>query len=219
VASRVEAEPFGGKYPLQRWPPGKSTKEVWHLPLDPNIAPGLYNLRMGLFRRADGEMIDAMPIYSTLLADWTFHAPITLIKIPVARPSAEELRAAKSAQARVGDKFLLANYALQTDRATNRARLTLYWECLAKSDVDYIVFAHLLDSSGAILAQRDAPPRGGKYPTTIWDPGEIVKDEYDLEILASARGPFSLVVGMYSPVTQQRLPIGNADHVKIDLEF
>ncbi|MCI0476102.1 MAG: hypothetical protein L0Y55_07625, partial [Anaerolineales bacterium] len=61
VVSRVEAEPFGGKYPLQRWPPGKYALEQWRVPLDQNIAPGLYNLRIGLFRRTDGEMIDAMP--------------------------------------------------------------------------------------------------------------------------------------------------------------
>ena len=71
VASRVEAEPFGGKYPLQRWPPGKYALEVWRLPLDPNIAPGLYTLRMGLFRRVDGELIDVMPMYSISVADWT----------------------------------------------------------------------------------------------------------------------------------------------------
>ncbi len=219
VASRVEAEPFGGKYPLQRWPPGLQAAVPWRLPLDPNIAPGLYNLRLGLFRRVDGEMIDAMPIYSVSTADWAFHAPLARIKIPVARPSADELRATKSLQARVGDKFILANYALEADRAANRAHLTLYWQCAAPSDADYIVFVHLLDASGTIVAQRDARPRDGKYPTTIWDVGEIVKDEYDLAIPADARGPFSLAVGMYAPLTQKRLPIGNSDHIIINVGF
>ena len=219
VASRVEAAPLGGKYPLQRWPPGISVAEAWHLPLDPNLAPGLYNLRMGLFRRADGEMIDAMPIYSVSTADWTFYAPITKIKIPVARPSTDELHAAKSLQAHVGDQFILANYALQADRASNRAHLTLYWQCAAPSGGDYTVFVHLLDASGNIVAQRDAPPRDGKYPTSIWDVGEIVKDEYDLPIPADARGPFSLAIGMYSPLTQKRLPIGNSDYLIINLGF
>ena len=116
-------------------------------------------------------------------------------------------------QARVGDKFILANYALQADRAANRVHLTLYWQSAAPSDTDYTVFVHLLDSSGNIVAQRDAPPRDGKYPTSIWDVGEIVKDEYDLAIPADARGPFSLAIGMYSPLTQKRLPIGNSDHL------
>ena len=219
VANRVEAAPLGGKYPLQRWPPGIYVAEAWHLPLDPNLAPGLYNLRMGLFRRADGEMINAMPIYSVSTADWVFYASLTRIKIPVARPSADELRAAKSLQMRVGDKFILANYALQADRASNRAHLTLYWQCAAPSDGDYTVFLHLLDASGDIVAQRDAPPRDGKYPTSIWDVGEIVQDEYDLTIPADARGPFSLAIGMYSSLTQKRLPIGNSDRLIVNLGF
>jgi hypothetical protein len=164
-------------------------------------------------------MIDAIPIYSVSIADWALYAPLARIKIPVARPSADELRATKSLQARVGDKFVLAHYALAADRATNRAHLTLYWQCAAPSDADYTAFVHLLDASGKVVAQRDAPPRDGKYPTTIWDVGEIVKDEYNLAIPADARGPFSLEIGMYASLTQKRLPIGNSDHVVINLGF
>ncbi len=217
VVSRVEAEPFGGKYPLQRWPPGKYALEHWQLALPPDLAPGRYDLRMALFRRVDGALIDAMSVYSTSMADWTFYAPLTTIKIPVAPPSADELRAAKSLQARVGDAFALTHYALTTDRATNRVRVTLYWQSIAPSAEEYTVFVHLLDASGAIVAQRDAPPRDGAYPTSIWTPGEIVKDEYELQIPANARAPLSLAIGMYSPVTQQRLPIGASDYVTIQI--
>ena len=219
VASRVEAAPFGGKYPLQRWPPGKSVSETWHLQLDPNLAPGQYHLRMGLFRRADGEMIDASPIYSVSAADQMPYAPIAKIKIPVTRPSPDELSAAQPAQILVGDTFMLAHYALQADRATNRVHLTLYWQSIARSESDYTVFVHLLDSSGDIIAQRDLPPRGGTYPTALWDPGEIVKDAYTLEIPAAARPPFSLAIGMYSPLTQKRLPVGSRDHLIINFGF
>jgi len=219
VVSRVEAEPFGGKYPLQRWPPGKYVVEHWRVPLPPTLAPGRYEVRMALFRRTDGELIDAIPIFSVSMADWRLYAPLTAIKIPLAPPSADELRAAKSLQARVGDAFALTHYALATDRATNRVRVTLYWQSIAPSAEEYTVFVHLLDASGTIVAQRDAPPRDGAYPTSIWTPGEIIKDEYELQIPANARAPFSLAIGMYSPVTQQRLPIGARDYVAIDLEF
>jgi hypothetical protein len=219
VVSRVEAEPFGGKYPLQRWSPGKYALEHWQIPLPPQLAPGSYDLRLALFRRVDGELIDAMPIYSTSMADWRFYAPLTRIKVPLTPPSADELRAAKTLQARVGDAFVLTHYALNVDRATSRARVTLYWQSIAPTQTDYTVFVHLLDASGAIVAQRDAPPRAGMYPTSLWETGEIIKDEYELQIPANARAPFSLAIGMYSPITQQRLPIGASDHVVIDLGF
>jgi len=160
-----------------------------------------------------------MPIFSISTADWKLYAPLAAIKVPVAPPSAAELRAAKSTHARVGEHFALTHYALDADRATNRARVTLYWQCRAPSDSDYTVFVHLLDVSGAIVAQRDAPPRNGAYPTSLWDAGEIVPDEYELAIPATARGPFSLAIGMYSPLTQKRLPVGDRDHITIDLGF
>lgn len=219
VSSRVEAEPFGGKYPLQRWPPGKYALEQWRVPLPTTLAPGRYELRLGLFRRVDGELIDALPIYSISMADSQTHAPLTAIKIPVAPPPAEELRAAKSLQLRVGDSFALTHYALDVDRPAARVRVTLYWQCRARAKTDYTVFVHLLDAAGNIVAQRDAPPRAGTYPTSIWDVGEIIPDEYTLPIPADARGPFSLAIGMYAPLTQQRLPIGDRDHLSIELGF
>ncbi|MCX7838218.1 MAG: hypothetical protein N2559_02005 [Anaerolineae bacterium] len=219
VVSRVEAEPFGGKYPLQRWPPGKYALEHWQIPLPSQLAPGSYDLRLALFRRVDGELIDAMPIFSTSMADWRFYAPLTRIKIPLTPSSADELRTAKPLHARVGDAFALSHYTLDVDRTTNRVHVTLYWQSVAPSQTDYTVFVHLLDASGAIVAQRDVPPRDGTYPTSIWEIGEIIKDEYELQIPANARAPFSLAIGMYLPSTQQRLPIGASDHIRIDLGF
>ncbi|MDE3090155.1 MAG: hypothetical protein KGJ80_12300, partial [Chloroflexota bacterium] len=71
------------------------------------------------------------------------------------------------------------------------------------------------DPGGRIVAQSDAPPRGGAYPTSIWDPQEIVTDAYDLAIPADARGPFSIEIGMYSQPDLKRLPIGADDHLTL----
>jgi len=95
----------------------------------------------------------------------------------------------------------------------------LYWQCAALSDADYTVFVHLLDASGNIVAQLDAPPRNGKYPTSIWDVGEIVKDEYDLPIPTDAARTAFACRRMYSSLTQNRLPIGDSDHLIINLGF
>ena len=219
VVSRVEAEPFGGKYPLQRWPPGKYALEEWRIPVPSHLAPGYYDLRMALFRRVDGELLDAIPIYASSMAEWKLYAPLARIKIPLPPPSADALRAAKPLDARVGETFTLSHYAVTLDRATGRVRVTLYWRCVAPNTADYTVFVHLLDASGAIVAQHDAPPRRGTYPTSIWEVGETITDEYELTIPAGARAPFTLAIGMYAPLTQQRLPIGASDHVTIEVGF
>ena len=142
-------------------------------------------------------------------------APLAKIKVPLAPPPTEELNAATKLEAHVGDNFSLARYALKYDAATRSVRLTLYWEGLAKTVTDYTVFVHVLDSGGAVVAQKDAPPLDGAYPTSIWDVQEIVKDPYALVIPAGARGPFSIEIGMYTQPDLKRLPVGNADHIML----
>ena len=217
VVARIERDPFNGKYPLERWPPGKYAQDVWNLPLDPNLAPGAYDLQMALFRRSDGSLVDDVRRIYALNPAPMATAPITRIKIPVTPPSAEELRAAKSIQAKVGDNFMLASYALQTDRVAGKVHLTLYWQGMKKSDENYTAFVHLLDASGQVVAQKDAEPLDGKYPTSIWDTGEIIKEEYDLTIPSDARAPFSIEIGMYEQLSQKRLLVGDSDHIEFQI--
>ena len=219
IVSQVAGEPFAGKYPLQRWPPGVPARDVWTLPLAPDIAPGVYELRMGLFRRTDGQETDtwyADPKSGAIISNkkplWGA-APIAQIKVPLPPPSAGELSAATPLNARVGDDLALARYALSADPTTRKIRLTLYWQDLAKTQNDYTVFVHVLDASGKVVTQKDAPPLDGAYPTSIWDAQEIVKESYDLAIPADARGPFSIEIGMYAQPSLQRLPVGNSDHI------
>ena len=129
-------------------------------------------------------------------------------------PSAEELRAAKAIQAKFGDEIALTNYQLQIDHASSLVHLALYWRGLKKPGKAYTAFVHLLDASGQVVAQKDAQPRDGNYPTSIWDVGEIVKDEYDLTIPSDAHSPFTIEIGMYEQPSLKRLPVGNSDRVE-----
>ena len=218
VVSKASGDPFGSKYPLQRWSPGQFARDTWSLPLDPNLAPGIYKLQLGLYRRVDGEFVDVHTLPSELDAqDHFVAASLAKIKIPVAPPSSDELAAAIPLNARFGDNVTLVSYTLRFDRAARRAHLTLFWQSLAKSETDYTIFVHLMDSGGKIIAQKDAPPRDGNYPTSAWDAGEIVKDEYDLAIPADAPMPSSIEIGMYSQPSMQRLPVGTDDKITLDL--
>ena len=47
----------------------------------------------------------------------------------------------------------------------------------------------------------------GTYPTTSWLPGEVVIDEYEIVVDATApAGEYQIEVGMYDLATMQRLP-------------
>lgn len=54
-------------------------------------------------------------------------------------------------------------------------------------------------------------PLGGDFPTTSWEVSDSLADNYTLTVLPAAPpGPYQLIVGMYDPITGQRLPITNA---------
>ncbi|HXF61403.1 MAG TPA: hypothetical protein VNK95_07290 [Caldilineaceae bacterium] len=105
--------------------------------------------------------------------------------------------------------FRLAGYALTTETTPGgELLLALRWECLRPVDYNYQVFVHLLNAADEKLAQRDGQPVQWMRPTSTWQPGEVIVDRYGLllpEELPS--GSYSIAVGLYDPVTGQRLPI------------
>jgi hypothetical protein len=75
-------------------------------------------------------------------------------------------------------------------------------------DASYTVFTHLLDERTQIRGQQDNPPVGGRYPTTLWVPGEVIVDEYAIVVQPDAPpGSYVVEVGLYDPATMQRLPV------------
>ena len=104
----------------------------------------------------------------------------------------------------LGGRAKLLGYDLE--QADRSLRLTLYWQGTAKMEADYQVFVHVLDpASEAIVAQRDAMPGGGAYPTTLWAEGEVVRDEHVLSLADAPAGRYRIALGLYHPQTWERL--------------
>lgn len=80
-------------------------------------------------------------------------------------------------------------------------QINLYWRALAPLDRDYTLFIHVYDASGQRVAQRDLPLRYEDYPTSRWQPGELVIDRADMPLPALAPGPYRLLVGLYDAAT------------------
>ncbi|TKJ30720.1 MAG: hypothetical protein CEE40_04300, partial [Chloroflexi bacterium B3_Chlor] len=86
--------------------------------------------------------------------------------------------------------------------------LTLYWQALTEMNISYTVFTHLLDQEGRMWGQKDSIPGGGQLPTTSWIRGEIIQDEYEIEVSGDApAGECVLEIGMYQWETGERLPV------------
>jgi len=101
----------------------------------------------------------------------------------------------------VGDAVALAGYDLSPGAPLpgEPVRVSLTWEALRPLDAVYHSFVHLLDSSGEKIAQSDRQPGGVHYPTTLWRPGERLRDDHLLQIPVDApQGTYRLVTGMYA---------------------
>ena len=106
---------------------------------------------------------------------------------------------AQAADYEVGEAVALRAYRVATDN--DGATLTLYWQALDFPRAEVSAFVHALDAAGVTIAQSDGPPAA--VPMWCWVPGEVVADERRL----AAENVAGFAVGLYDPLTGQRLPV------------
>jgi len=120
--------------------------------------------------------------------------------------------------ATLGDQVRFLGYDIDsaTVEAGQPLTVTLYWQALLTMDVDYTVFTHLLGPGNEVLGQEDSQPRSGTYPTTHWQPGEVIADTYSFLVGPDTRpGAYPLEVGMYRLETETRLSVVGADGQRV----
>jgi hypothetical protein len=102
-----------------------------------------------------------------------------------------------------GSPVRLMGYALTDDvvRPGVPLTVTLYWQALAPMVDRNSIFVHLVNSIGALSAQRDRSPSLGNIPTSHWKPGDVYADSLRLEISETAFAPddMQVQVGLYHP--------------------
>jgi len=126
-------------------------------------------------------------------------------------------------QANLGDQVVLLGYSLSSEEvvAGEALPLTLVWQAQVQMTERYKVFVQLLDGHNHIVGQRDAEPGGGAKITTLWEPGEVVTDNYGVLVApGTPPGEHRLIVGMYSLANGARLPVLDGgeivgDHVEL----
>lgn len=97
---------------------------------------------------------------------------------------------------------VLYKNGIQLMRATVRDDLTLdlLWTTDSTLTTDYVISGLWLDESGVPVAQIDSPPAGGARPTTTWQPGEVIHESRQPELLRDSLPPgrYQAAVVIYS---------------------
>jgi len=215
VWGQQEGHPVRGVFPTYTWQEGQIIQDQREIKVLSGTPPGVYHVEVILYDLRNGVWVepDGGP---GLLGP---------VEIPRgALPPVEALDIAHPVEANLGGQVKLLGYNIESGfRPGDGIHLTLFWNTLRKVEKNYTVFVHLIDEGGNMRGQKDNPPVDGFYPTTQWEKGEIVRDQYDLIISPDARpGDYRLEVGMYLAETGERLAIvdrnGNVVGDKVLLE-
>ena len=86
-------------------------------------------------------------------------------------------------------------------------RVQVWWRAMTRLPADYTTLVHLYDAGEEALATADAPPLRGAFPTSLWEPGDLIADEFVLPLEESGK---RVGLGWYDPSTGVRLPISGA---------
>ncbi len=99
-------------------------------------------------------------------------------------------------------------------RPGERLLLDLYWQADGPVGENYVVFTHLIGTAhnpatgDPVWAQDDHEPLRGGCPTSLWLPGRLLRDRYELVLPTDTpAGEYLLEVGMYRWDTGERLPV------------
>jgi len=203
--AKWDGVPTEGRLPPPAWSPTTVVADRLALSLPEASAPRLAYLQIGLYYQENGAVAH-IPAESATHP--TTPGAVQLGPVLVRPSSPPQADPAHPTSAHFGP-IRLRGYDLARDPAHERLELTLTWEAEATLPTDYTVFVHLVGSTGEeeARAQGDAPPCGGHCPTSLWESGDLWRDQHQVATaaLTEASAPYRLIIGWYNPLTGARL--------------
>jgi len=189
----------------QRWRERKSSPEQHILWVGPQAAPGAYLVRIGLIDPGTGERL---PVYTAGGEPLGDHVQLGLFYITKGQTNPRQPQTLVSAS--LGGQIGLLGYTVLSPSSdvhpSSPLEIRLHWVAEGQVDGDYTAFMQLLSAQGQLTIGQDSQPLAGQYPTSRWRPGEVVVDDFTLNLPADLTpGSWHLVTGMYDLETGQRL--------------
>ena len=190
VIAEQQGAPADGQYPVEGWSAGEVVLDRREVGVPGGAASGPAQLQVQV---GDNAAI-ALGEVTLRASDRLTTAPAVTNPLDVA----------------VGPAIRLVGYDLSQTRVSpgETLPLTLVWQATGPAgETPLTVFTHLLDRDGRLIAQHDAPPAEGRRPTPGWVEGEYILDPHALTFSQpDYRGPATIEVGLYDPMTGARLP-------------
>ncbi len=201
VVANADVLPVLNAYPTYLWKPGEIVPTHHQIKVPARTQPGKYTVEIGMVNGMNQDRLDVLdaqgkPVDSRVI--------VGTVKVAPRKPIAYNPSHVQNAN--FGGQVMLTGYDLQRTDAPGVFRVSLYWQSLAEMPRDEHLFVHVLDGSDKIVAQADHEPQNGNYPTSIWDVGENVRDDFTIVLPGDIPpGNYRVQVGWYDLETGTRL--------------
>jgi len=155
--------------------------------------PGDYTVRLQIYRARDGKPLrDADELGMVRLV-----AP-TLPNV-AAIPNRMEIN--------FENGMRLLGYTTSVAKPGVPAPITFFWQATRNLEKEYAVITQVQDWRGNVYATTQAAPAHNIYPTTHWQPNEIIRDPQAITLRGNPPdGEYRIVVDWFDPATNSRTP-------------
>ena len=115
-----------------------------------------------------------------------------------------------------GDTVRLLGYSLpQQVKPGESLRVHLQWQAVGAIGEDYTFFVHLYSAQGTKVSQNDSWPMNSAYPSSRWQPGEVVAYNQVLSVPADLPpGDYTVQAGLYRWPSMEGLEITGTSQTK-----
>ena len=166
----MDTYPGWGSFPTSQWPQGAVIADQYRLVVPPDlVTPTLLRIDAGLYDYATRVPYTGLTNSGAAPSEGL----ITLRVLPAdpnVPPIAHPTAFAFDGRVRLNG-FNLAESSFQPGQSLD---LELFWQAVQPVGEDLQVFVHLLDADGRRVAGYDKSPLDGWWPTSAWEPGQVV---------------------------------------------
>ena len=187
-----DSYPGSGTFPVSLWPADQLIGGRQYIRAGSDVdAPLIARLDIGLYDAESGEQLaypgDDLPTIGRIKV------------VPRRWPRVGRKQVLAQLDAGAGSSITLAMAEWSDSVRPGKALpVQLVWVVQSPPRRDYTVFVHLEDGAGNVYGYGDGAPREGRYPTWIWEEGEVIRDEHHVLVEAlTPAGHYHIRVGLY----------------------
>lgn len=185
-------------FPTVMWPPGEIIPDVRWVFVFPDVPTGGYRFAIQVHKYPGPEKVSFTNRYGAKEQDGSLIAGQTWVQsIPLPEPDEQ----AVAMDAVFGDTLQLTHATIEPPLASLQpgasVTVTLFWQALSPTALDYTLFLHVFDAGGNFVTQQDTALYEQRFPTSTWYAGAKVVTTHTLQIPENAVAPYHIDIGWY----------------------